>query len=316
MSADTSQTNDEGLVRGAGKAHLCLYASGSPRRPGQPVVIFEAGLGVSSASWAATQRLLNGHVRSYRYDRAGYGLSPASSMPRTAANMAAELLEVLRAAGVGPPYILVAHSYGGIIVREFMAAAGPEAIAGMVLVDANQEKTHRKLDVPFDSNKALCGGRSYFDIIGLMRENSFTPEELGRIALDDTVPTAASTAENEQALLFDSSDALGARNQLDTQPLGMRPVTVIRGDASRDFRRLLAAAQTDRGLATERGALEDFLAHRFNVFDHTLQMQQLRLSANGRFVQATRSGHAVVATEPELIAEEILSVWQSSTSHE
>jgi pimeloyl-ACP methyl ester carboxylesterase len=41
-------------------------------------------------------------------------------------------------------------------------------------------------------------------------------------------------------------------------------------------------------------------------------MQQLRLSGNSRFVQATNSGHAVMATEPELITSEILAIWEAS----
>lgn len=53
--------------------------------------------------------------------------------------MAAELLDVLRAAGVSPPYILVAHSYGAFIPRELLAAPGPDAVSGIVIVKSSQE---------------------------------------------------------------------------------------------------------------------------------------------------------------------------------
>jgi pimeloyl-ACP methyl ester carboxylesterase len=64
-------------------------------------------------------------------------------MPRTAADLAAELHTVLQAGGVPGPYVLVGHSLGGVIVRLF-AASHPNEVAGMVLVDALNEglRTH------------------------------------------------------------------------------------------------------------------------------------------------------------------------------
>ncbi|KAK4865873.1 hypothetical protein LT330_008966 [Penicillium expansum] len=303
----------EGVVESPNGTRLSIIAKGAPRSANNPVVIFESGLGVSGAQWTAVQRLLDPRIRSYAYDRAGYGNSPESKTPRNAANLAAELLDVLRAAKISPPYIVVAHSYGGIIAREFLAAADAEAIAGMVLVDTNQENTHPKLRVPFSAIQALCGERDYSDVIGLFRENSWTQEELDRIATDGSVPTAASTTDKEAALILQSSIDLGEKHQLDTRPLGMRPVTVIRGDSRRDFQRLRTAAQEgDCGTKEHFQEMDEFLENRFDVFDRELQMQQLSLSGNSRFVQATNSGHSVMATEPQLVADEILAVWDSS----
>jgi pimeloyl-ACP methyl ester carboxylesterase len=317
---DADEKPREGLVcsdHGA-RARLFLAANGAQRKPGQPVVVFESGLGVSSACWAAVQRLLDrdGRIRSFRYDRAGYGHSPASDAPRTAQRLAAEQLDMLQAAGVSPPYILVAHSYGAIIARELLAAAGTDAIAGMVLIDANQENTQAQLRQPFPAIQGLTDGGDYFDLIGLKRENGYTMEELGRIAMDDSVPTGKTTAEKEGTLMLDSSMALAAKGQLETRSLGMHPVTIIRGDAGRDFRRLLAATQDKPGVGEHVQAVHDFLDNRFDVFDRDLQMQQLRLSGNGRFVQATDSGHVVMATEPQLVADEILRMWVSNLAIE
>ncbi|KAJ5951043.1 uncharacterized protein N7479_009456 [Penicillium vulpinum] len=305
--------NREGVIESPNGTRLFMVAKGAPRSPNHPVVIFESGLGVSGAHWTAVQRLLDPRIRSYAYDRAGYGNSPESKKPRSAANMAAELLDVLQAAKISPPYIVVAHSYGGIIAREFLATADVDAIAGMVLVDTNQENTHPRLSVPFSAIQALCGGRDYPDVIGLFRDTSWTQEELDRIAIDGGAPTTASTMEQEASLLLQSSIDLGEKNQLDARPLGMRPVTVIRGDSRRDFQRLRTAAQEGNcGTKEQLQEMDDFLENRFDVFDRELQMNQLRLSGNSRFVQATNSGHAVMATEPQLIADEILAIWDSS----
>jgi pimeloyl-ACP methyl ester carboxylesterase len=79
------------------------------------------------------------------YDRPGtvrYTKPPAltrrsspTRMPRTLESMAADLHALLHRAGVPGPYLLVAHSYGGLIVR-FYAQRYPREVAGMVLVDA------------------------------------------------------------------------------------------------------------------------------------------------------------------------------------
>lgn len=49
-------------------------------------------------------------------ERSGFGLSGVSSSLPTAAQAAAELDSLLHRAGILAPYIIVAHSYGGIIL--------------------------------------------------------------------------------------------------------------------------------------------------------------------------------------------------------
>lgn len=303
----------EGVIERPKGGGLFVFTRGAPRQPKHPVVIFEAGLGETGACWAGVQRLLDPRIRSYAYDRAGYGHSPESETPRSAVNIATELLDTLQAADISPPYILVGHSYGGILIREFLAAAGADAIAGMVFVDANQENTHPQLRIPFPTMQALCGGRGFFDVIGLIHESALTQEEFGRIEIDKGLPNTARTFEKEGSLLLESSTVLGEKRQLDACPLGMRPVTVIRGNARRDLERLLMAAQeSDSGSQDAFEEINEFLTNRFDLFDRDLQVQHLRLSGNSRFVQATHSGHAVMITEPDLIASEILAIWEAS----
>lgn len=55
-------------------------------------------------------------------------------MPRTAGRIATELHELLRCASVAPPYILVGHSFGGLVMRIFAARHAHET-AGLILVD-------------------------------------------------------------------------------------------------------------------------------------------------------------------------------------
>ena len=58
--------------------------------------------------------------------------------PTTAGNAVADLHALLTAAGETGPYVLVAHSYGGLIGRLY-ASTYPDEISGLVLVDALSE---------------------------------------------------------------------------------------------------------------------------------------------------------------------------------
>jgi pimeloyl-ACP methyl ester carboxylesterase len=76
-------------------------------------------------------------VRVCSYDRAGIGQSaPAPTRQhRTAQTQVHELHELLRLARISPPYVVVGHSWGGLLARLF-AHDYPNATVGVVLVDA------------------------------------------------------------------------------------------------------------------------------------------------------------------------------------
>ena len=102
---------------------------------GSPVVVLESGLGAESAEWGAVHRGLSVHTRVCRYDRAGRGTSDPAVSPRGPAELVADLRALLRRVGLAPPYVLVGHSFGGLMVRLFAQRHRAE-VAGLVLVDA------------------------------------------------------------------------------------------------------------------------------------------------------------------------------------
>jgi len=101
---------------------------------GGPVVIFDAALGGSSLSWTLVQPAVARITRACSYDRAGFGWSDAGPLPRTAGRIAGELHALLHAAAVPHPYVLVGHSYGGLVMRLF-ASRHADEVAGLVLVE-------------------------------------------------------------------------------------------------------------------------------------------------------------------------------------
>ncbi len=104
---------------------------------GSPTVILDAMGDGTSVNWAWVQPEVARKTRTCAYDRAGRGWSEASSKPRDAVNIAAELHTLLANAHIDPPYVMVGHSYGGFITREY-AADFPGDVAGAVIIDGGQ----------------------------------------------------------------------------------------------------------------------------------------------------------------------------------
>jgi pimeloyl-ACP methyl ester carboxylesterase len=131
------------------------------RGSGSPTVILESGYGHSGRIWdtdvlpgswtppeAPRTTVFDGvsaFTRVCLYDRPGTllpsagGFEPSRSdpvsMPRAASDMLDDLHALLTAADVSGPYVLAGHSLGGLLARLF-AMRFPDAVAGMVLVDA------------------------------------------------------------------------------------------------------------------------------------------------------------------------------------
>jgi pimeloyl-ACP methyl ester carboxylesterase len=99
-----------------------------------PTIVFESGIGATSQNWTALQRIVAQHVRTFSYDRAGLGWSSSRTSTPTPEHLSRELRALLSAAGVPSPYLLVAHSFGGLVARRF-AAAYPSEVVGLVLID-------------------------------------------------------------------------------------------------------------------------------------------------------------------------------------
>lgn len=116
-----------------------LFLRCTPEVAGAPTVLLESGLGADHTVWEQVQTNAAQYARVCSYDRAGRGQSDPAPAPRDADAVAADLHALLGAAGVGGPYILVGHSFGGLFARQF-AAAHRDDIVGLVLVDAVHEQ--------------------------------------------------------------------------------------------------------------------------------------------------------------------------------
>ena len=108
---------------------------------GSPVVILENGLGDNFADWALVQPRVAKFTKVCSYDRAYDGFSDAGPIPVTMHQQVDELHKLLKAGQLRPPYIMVGHSYGGILARLYKSIY-PSEVTGLVFVDATHEDIH------------------------------------------------------------------------------------------------------------------------------------------------------------------------------
>ena len=105
----------------------------------------ESGVGATNLNWRHVQESVANFTSTASYDRCGLGWSSACRTARTPSNIAAELHEALQRAQIRPPYILVSHFFGGLVVRRFTLLYPGDA-AGLVLnADTHQLRHVEKL---------------------------------------------------------------------------------------------------------------------------------------------------------------------------
>ncbi|UNK20641.1 alpha/beta hydrolase [Paenibacillus sp. N3/727] len=148
-------------------------------RKSTPTVIFIAGLGDSHETWNVVQDRISQETSTFSYDRAGVGRSQAASVPRTCHDLVEELSELLLALDVEPPYILVGHSFGGLVARLY-ASLYPQLISGIVLVDAAPEYKELAYEKVLPE-KLAAGNREYFENPMLNSEKIDKPQSYKQI---------------------------------------------------------------------------------------------------------------------------------------
>ena len=124
-----------GILVDIGGRRLHLDCRGS----GRPTVIVENGGGAFSVDWALVQTPVSQFTRICTYDRAGSAWSDPSPLRNLPEEVIADFQLLLRTAAIETPVLLVGHSIGGILVRDYQRRF-PELVAGMVLVDPTHDE--------------------------------------------------------------------------------------------------------------------------------------------------------------------------------
>jgi pimeloyl-ACP methyl ester carboxylesterase len=106
---------------------------------GSPTVLFEAGAGGGTEAFDFVAPEIEERTTVCRYDRAGIGQSdmrPEDASPASAGDVADELERLLAAGGVEGPFVLVAHSFGGMVAQLF-ADRHRGDVVGLVFDDSS-----------------------------------------------------------------------------------------------------------------------------------------------------------------------------------
>ena len=109
-----------------------LYCLGD----GPQTIVIESGMGDDWLGWQGVQPKLSKLTRTCTYDRLGHGWSEPRSGSGDAVTIARQLKGLLEQAGIRGPIILMAHSAGGLYVREFVGRYAVN-VAGVVLLDSS-----------------------------------------------------------------------------------------------------------------------------------------------------------------------------------
>ena len=130
-----------GMTVDVGGHHLYYECVGK----GSPTVVLEAGFGGDVTDWMWVQPQLGRGTRTCSYNRAGINSSSPIPGVHDANDEIRDLERLLDRAEIRPPYVVVGHSYGGLLVRLF-AARHPDDVAGIVLVDSSHPDQAGRMD--------------------------------------------------------------------------------------------------------------------------------------------------------------------------
>jgi pimeloyl-ACP methyl ester carboxylesterase len=267
---------------GGYKMHIDCIGQGSP------TVILDAGLGDSFVSWSKVQPRIAKFARACSYDRAGIGYSDPSPRPRTSKDFAEELHILLHNAGIPPPYLLVGHSMGGFDVRLY-ASLYPSEVAGMVLVDSSHPEQQKRLPPAInDLDATWLREQEFFEFtmpFGIPRLLGFCGNDPAVRAVDCNFHSAREGVAELKAISESAAQTAA------TGSLGDTPLVVLSHDP-----------------ATPQFDLPEDLVKPTNDAWEQMQEELTRLSARGKQIIATNSGHYIQFDRPDIVIEAVRSV--------
>ncbi len=128
-----------------GKQMASLKVGMENRKTGEPVLVFESGLGSGGGSFMPLLVSLPAGIPGFAYDRNGLGQSEIDTALVSDADVVHRLHDLLVESRVEPPYILVGHSLGGPLVRLF-ASYYPDEVGGLMFIDPTNYMLTREED--------------------------------------------------------------------------------------------------------------------------------------------------------------------------
>jgi pimeloyl-ACP methyl ester carboxylesterase len=276
---------------------LNIYCSGT----GSPTVIFESGGAGPGLAWEPIQTEVAKFTQACLYDRAGEGWSDPGPFPRTSSAMANDLHELLKRAGVAPPYVLAGASFGGLNSRVYNGLY-PRDVAGMVLIDSAHEDELRR------APKFYLGRTAPRYLWHALQVALQTAARLGLLRL-----TAGSAPGNAAPLTRD--EILRALSQQPTSRAGnivtgvVSPESYAQAAAAGGLgERPLIVLAAGKPPAFDDPELKKQAAAYQATWIHEIQPKLAKLSTRGRLILVEDSGHSIGDQAPAVVIAAIRDV--------
>lgn len=305
-SADARRFPQKGKSVSLGPSFNNLSLNIDCRGEGGPTVILDSGLGVPAVGWNPVETEVAKFTRVCSYDRAGYGWSDGTTLPRTSGEIVKELHALLEAAHEKGPYILVGHSFGGYNVRVYNGQY-PADVAGMVLVDASHEDQNNRMSAPIQAfmKKSMQDMKRQewlapllirFGVVRFTQRNQGespgVSKEFGQemLYLQRQSKFIEAAAAELEAFEDSAKEVRAAGN------LGDRPLVVLTAGKSAD------ASQLPPGFPKKD--FDDF----HEIWVNDLQVKESQLSTRGKRIMVPDSDHMIPFERPDTIVAAIREV--------
>jgi len=289
-----------GKLYNIGGYSMHLYCTGE----GSPAIVLSSGLGDDFTGWAKVQPALSRHTKVCSYDRAGFGWSESRPGVQDANAISSQLHQLIEAAAVQRPFVLVGHSISGIYLRSY-AAHYPGDVAGLVFVDGAtplqddripkellklQEDQRRQM--PWQKLLMTLG---WYRLRGVCTSISPGFEAYSVwIKADSCIPSQMDAMENE----LDAERASGEET-IHAGPFGNLPILILSRDPNVLAPNCPAAVSKANSIAWSR-----------------MQEEAKGLSGQNRRIIAKGSDHYIQNDRPDLVNREIYSFVAMIRNHQ
>ena len=269
--------------------HLNCIGSGTPS------IVLESGMGNDWMIWRKVQPELATLTRVCSYDRAGYGWSDSRPGARDANSIAGQLHDLLSAADLQGPVVLMGHSIAGMYLRAYLSKY-PRGIAGLVLLDASTPEQVTQLPAELAEMQrqfvARLGWYRPLIALGVARmagqcgdeDSSLPPAYAQWLKADNNCNPGLIETYRREAQQVESS----AAETLHTGPFGDLPLLIFSQDPEK----------TSPGMPEE-------LQRKAAPIWTSLQEGLKKLSSRSRRIVAKGSSHHVQLDRPELVNREV-----------
>ncbi|MGE0101535.1 MAG: alpha/beta fold hydrolase [Blastocatellales bacterium] len=309
-----------GKLVDVGGYRLHILAEGDAK--GGPTLVWISGGHGSGLAMHHLHKRLRGETRSILFDRPGTGWSDTGPFPSSTKREADELNSLLTNTGEKGPFILLGHSYGGLLAANY-ARRYPKNMAALVLLDPTPPDVMMYMPGGEGPNIAgnIARGSRMMGLMKLFGLYSDPQEPLAN--RDDEIGKLIRTI-NEQ--LADVRTAMNARDQSPAgswvaasvfsewlDPKLLAELVVYDGELG-EMPVYLIAPEGDTKVADIKamGVRDDEVPRAMNFLKHT-RKRYLSISSRSEFIKAPDgTGHNYPYEAPGFVVEQVRNILAKS----